>query len=318
VVNKNGNGGDWASDGEAVILGIDIGGTQIKSASLRPSDGECLHRETADTRAGEMDEAGIPVFVSAVQKLVDLHEKATGKCARRIGISAPGLVNSEGSAIAFMPGRMGGLENLLWRDALSRKDEVPVLNDAHAALMGEFWQGAARGLQDVFMLTLGTGVGGAIISGGRLMKGHRGRAGHVGHVTVDFRGIGDICGTPGSIEDAIGNHTIEQRSGGRYESTHQLVDDYVHGDEEAKEIWITSVRGLAAMIASMTNVLDPQAVIIGGGIGEAGAPLLDPLNDFLDRFEWRPAGARVEIREAKLGTWAGAYGAAYNAMTTHS
>ncbi|MEZ5304727.1 MAG: ROK family protein [Verrucomicrobiales bacterium] len=183
------------------------------------------------------------------------------------------------------------------------------LNDAHAALLGEVWLGAAKGCADAFMLTLGTGVGGAAVCGGRLLRGAIGRAGHLGHIALDFQGEGDICGTPGSLEDMIGECSLPRRSGGRFAATADLVAAAASGDAEAAEIWARSVRALAAGIASLINVLDPEAVVIGGGIAAAGDALFAPLRQHLARFEWRPAGRTVPLRAAQLGDWAGCAGA---------
>jgi glucokinase len=216
-------------------------------------------------------------------------------------------------AIRFMPGRLEGLEGLQWNKVFAR-ERVPVLNDAHAALLGEIWQGAATGMDDVAMLTLGTGVGGAAVSDGRLLRGILGRAGHLGHMTVDFEGAPDICGTPGSLEDAIGNASLSERAGDRFANTHELVAAYAEGDAEAKQVWGRSLRALAASIVSIINVLDPRAVILGGGIAEAGEHLFAPLESLVREREWQPAGARVDLLPAQLGPWAGTYGALYNAL----
>lgn len=301
----------FEADAGAVAIGIDLGGTEIKAAAMRLADGECLARKTEATRDGER-EGEEPLFVRTVKRLVDALEEQSGSPASRVGVAAPGLANREASAIAFMPGRLHGLENLVWADVLERPG-VTVLNDAHAALMGEIWLGTAEGMKDVVMLTLGTGVGGAIVSGGRLLTGRAGRAGHWGHATVDGEGEPDICGTPGSIEDAIGTATLKKRSGGRFETTDSLLDAVAAGDAEAERIWLTSVRALAAGLVSIVNTLDPEAIVLGGGLTAAGSRLFDPLQTYLDLWEWRPGGLRVSVRQARLGVWAGAYGAAYRA-----
>ena len=206
---------------------------------------------------------------------------------------------------------MMGLESLNWADFLERP--VQVLNDAHAAMLGEVWVGAAKGCQDVFMLTLGTGVGGAVFSGGRLLKGHIGRAGHLGHISLDSGAPVDAFGTPGSLETALGNQTMEMRGGGRYANTLQLIEKVSQGDALAEEIWLESVRVLSVGIASLINVLDPEKVIVGGGIAVgAGARLFEPMSEFLNQFEWRPGGHRVEILPAKAGDMAGCLGAVWN------
>jgi glucokinase len=173
------------------------------------------------------------------------------------------------------------------------------------------WQGAARGCRNVILLTLGTGVGGAAMVDGRILVGHLGRAGHLGHVSLDPAGPGDIVGTPGSLEEAIGDCSIERRSGGRYRSTAALM---AADDPEAARIWSESVRALAAAIASFINVLDPERVILGGGIVSAGDRLFRPLAAELDRMEWRPHGRRVNVVAASAGDYAGAVGAAWHAM----
>ena len=192
--------------------------------------------------------------------------------------------------------------------------EVPVLNDAHAALLGEVWQGAAKGARDAILLTLGTGVGGAILSDGRLLKGSFGRAGHLGHVSVTEGTERSIFGMPGSLEAAFGNYTVPARSNGRFASTRALVEAHCAGDAEATAVWQKSLRTLARAIASFINILDPEIVIIGGGITKAGPILFEPLAGYLDDIEWRPAGRRVSVVPARLGEWAGAYGAAWNAL----
>jgi glucokinase len=227
------------------------------------------------------------------------------------------LAARDGTHIAFMPGRLHGLENLRWQEALHQPQPVPVLNDAHAALLGEIWQGAARGRRDVVLLTLGTGVGGAIVSDGRLLRGHLGRAGHLGHLTVDHHGPPTITGTPGGIEIAIGNATVTDRTHGRFTMTRDLAAAAQTGDAIAQAVWDESVHALAAHIAGLICALDPELIVIGGGIAELDEFLFAPLRAHLDVMEWRPQGQRVEIRKAALGNWAGAYGAAFQALPDH-
>lgn len=291
-------------------LGLDIGGTNIKAACIS-EHGALLEWRTAETAAGGAWQPRVSEFVAALQK--DL-----GAPALCIGVAAPGLAARDGRSIEFMPGRLPGLEGLNWSEFLNAPAPVPVFNDAHAALLGEVAFGAAAGLQDCMLLTLGTGVGGAILSGGKLLRGNIGRAGHLGHISVNLDGPPDIVSTPGSLEDAIGECTLAARSNGMYTSTQALVADSINGVAAAREVWLRSVWALACGIAGMVNVLDPEAVILGGGIANAGAALFDPLNEFLAKCEWRPAGRRVKILAAKLGEKAGALGAAQQAAARGS
>ncbi len=293
----------------SALIGVDIGGTQIKAAVFAP-DGTLLHQRTAPTE--DTPNITPPRFAEHVRTLVREFEEAAGERIGLIGISAPGLAARDARSIAYMPGRMHGLEGFDWSSWLGCN--IPVLNDAHAALLGEAWQGAARGLRDVIMLTLGTGVGGAILADGKLLRGHIGRAGHLGHTCLDPQGEPTITGIPGGLENWIGNHNIAARTQGRFATTHDLVAAYEAGDAFAVEAWHRSVRALGCAIASFANIIDPEAVVIGGGIAKAGASLFAPLQKVLDEVEWRPAGAKVKLLPAALGEWAGAYGAAFAAL----
>ncbi len=284
-------------------IGIDLGGTQIKSVVVTES-GEVLRRELRPT-----GDDGSRAFASTVRALAD----ELGRDLP-LGISAPGLAARDRRSVAFLPGRLAGIEGLDWTDFLARPHLVPVANDAHCSLAGESWIGAARGLRDAFLLTLGTGVGGAILSEGKILRGHLGRAGHFGHVCLDMQGEPSIAGMPGALECHIGNYNIATRSGGRFASTHDLLAAAGGGDECARAVWQASIRALACAIASFVNILDPEAVILGGGIALAGDALFDPLHVELAKVEWRPAGRAVQILPAALGECAGAIGAAHMAL----
>jgi glucokinase len=212
-----------------------------------------------------------------------------------------------------MPIRLRGLEGLDWRRWLGHSTAVPVFNDAHAALMGEAWIGAARGFSNVVLLTLGTGVGGAAMVDGRLLRGHLGRAGHLGHVSLDPNGPLDIVNTPGSLEDSIGDCSLPQRTRGSFTATRDLVAAVRRRSPEAVRVWLKSIRTLAAALAGFINIFDPQVIVLGGGVANSGSTLFVPLRAELRKFEWRPGGARVRLVKAALGHYAGAVGAAQGA-----
>lgn len=285
------------------LLGLDLGGTRLKALAIT-TDGREIARATAATDG--------PDWMDSVKACVDAMLATHGEPVA-IGVAAPGLPSEDQRSIAHMPGRLPGLEGLDWARFLGFGKPAPVVNDAHAALLGEVWLGAARDLRNVVLLTLGTGVGGAILADGKLLRGHLGRAGHLGHLTLRADGPLDIVNTPGSLEDAVGNHTLHARSGGRFESTADLLAAARSGDQTAVAIWQTTVRDLAAGIASLINILDPEAIVIGGGIAEAGDDLFHPLANELDHVEWRPMNRGVPILPAALGDWAGAIGAARHA-----
>lgn len=292
-------------------LGIDLGGSSVKAVAVTP-EGQRL----GDTNVS-FDENEPLDWAALIQRIVQEMESQHGGRAQAIGLSAPGFAAPNGRSIAVMPGRLHGLEGLDWtkflHGATANPSLVPVLNDAHAALLGEAWLGAARGFRHVIMLTLGTGVGGAAIVDGKLLRGALGRAGHLGHACLDVDGPPDICGMPGSLETVIGNYSIGVRTGGRFATTHALVEAHRAGDVSATKIWLKSVRALACAIGSFINILDPEAVIVGGGIARAGATLFEPLEKFVREVEWNVGPAPVKILPAQLGELAGAYGAAWHA-----
>jgi glucokinase len=288
------------------FIGIDLGGSSVKSVAVH-ADGKLLRSGNVAFQDRNQE------WASRIDEVVLQFRGEFGDPAG-IGVSAPGLAAADERSIAFLPGRLEGLEGLDWTRRLGPGTPIPVLNDAHAALLGEAWIGAAAGVRNTFLLTLGTGVGGAAIVDGHLLKGRLGRAGHLGHLTVDFLGALDDVGTPGSIELEIGNKTIQKRRNGRYANTHALVAAHLAGDLEASKLWQRSIQALGAAIGSLINVLDPEVVILGGGIARAGASLFGPLEKELERVEWRPGGHQVRILPAQLGDLAGAYGSAWNAI----
>jgi glucokinase len=291
----------------AYFLGIDLGGSSVKAVAVTP-EGKVLSRHNE-----AFDPDRRMHFAQTIRDLANRMEKEQGRPPSGIGLSAPGLADKSGHWIAFMPGRLHGLVGLVWSDYLGTSFPVPVLNDAHAALLGEVWQGAARGCGNVIMVTLGTGVGGAAMVDGRLLRGYTGKAGHLGHSTLDMDGPSDICKMPGSLEVMIGNCTIHERSAGRFATTHELIEGHLRGDAEATRIWLRSVKALACAIGSFTNVLDPEIAVIGGGIARAGKALFGPLKRFVREVEWATSRTGISIVPAQLGEFAGAFGAARRA-----
>jgi len=286
------------------ILGIDLGGTHVKG--LVVDEWGRVHAE--DTRLTEDGAAG--AWRDNVRRVVAGLQGRFPTIAVA-GLCAPGLASRDEKMIMSMPGRLQGLEGLDWSNEL--RLPTVVLNDAHAALLGEVWLGAARGGTNVLMVTLGTGVGGAAMVDGRLLRGHLGRAGHVGHLSLDPAGEPDIVRTPGSLEDAMGDCTVGRRSGGRFATTRALVAAVIAGDEAARAVWERSTGALGAALAGLINVLDPQMIVLGGGIAAAGEVLFTPLRVALDRMEWRIGATGVALVPAKLGAQAGAFGAVHRA-----
>jgi glucokinase len=290
-----------------ITIGIDLGGTRIKGVVI-DAVGNVLHQTYTPTNDGEGE-----VWKEAIAKTVhELRQKVPGEKIA-VGISAPGLPNKENTTIAFMPGRLDGLENFVWSDYLNCP--AYVLNDGVAALVAEAKTGAAKKSVNAIMITLGTGVGGALLINKQPYQGSFNKAGHIGHMVIDSNGDADVTNMPGSLEECIGNCTIEKRSKGKFTSTHELLDAYRNEDAFAKQVWLTSVKKLSIGLASASNFISPDTIVVGGGIAEADDDLFIPLNKWFDEFEWQPGGIRPQIVKAVHGDLAGAIGAACFAMS---
>jgi len=287
-------------------IGIDLGGTRIKAIMLDERL-EVVRQAFLPTKDGTEQ-----IWKEEVLQIVKQFTEEVPGGRFAVGISAPGLPSDDHSYIAHMPGRMQGLENFLW--SLHLRVGAHVLNDAVAAMLAESRLGAARQFKHVVMLTLGTGVGGALLINGEPYMGSFLKAGHIGHMVIDWKGEPDVTGMPGSLEDAIGNVTIEKRSGGRYKSTDHLISDCRKKDQLAISIWEESVQKLAIGLASITNILSPELIVLGGGIAEAGEFLFKPLEEHMERYEWRAGGDKVKIVKAEFSDLSGAIGAACFAM----
>ncbi len=296
------NNMDKMQEGNAI--GIDLGGTKIKGALVDLATGEPVKQLSVDTLDGHSAH-----WKDEIRKMVTLLAAASGGEIRGVGLAAPGIVAADNERIVSMPGRMQGLEGCNWGAFLQQP--VYVLNDAHAATVAEATYGSAAGYRHALMLTLGTGVGGGLWLDGKLYQGAFNRAGHLGHVTVDGnRQELDITNIPGSLEQLIGDVTVPARTFKQYRNTHELLAGYRQGEPVAVWAWLNAVRQLAIALASLINVFSPEVIVLGGGISRADAGLFDPLETFMEIYEWRPQGSGIPIRKARYEALSGAVGAA--------
>lgn len=296
---------------EKLAIGIDLGCTNIKGVLVSQS-GSLLHETKVQT-----NEHNDKHWKQAVMDMISSLESIAGKSIEHVGLAAPGLANENNTCIAFMPGRLPGLENFDWSKPAARK--IHVLNDGHAALMAEARFGAAKDARHAVLFSLGTGVGGAVLIDGKLFQGAFQMAGHLGHMTVDANALTrDVTNMVGSIEDAIGNVSLHARTYGRYNTTDDLVDDYLGGNVLATWWWLSAIQKLSTAVASTINALSPEVVILSGGMTQARDALLKPLQSFLDLYEWRPASKKADIRLAHFSDLAGAIGAAGFALSKNN
>lgn len=286
-------------------IGIDIGGTRIKGV-LIDEKGK-IHKELVCDTNDEGQQ-----WKSDVKKTFEsLASLSTENFV--IGLSAPGIPNKQNTSIEFLPNRLQGIEGFSWSELLSK--ETLVVNDAIAALAAEASFGNAQNCEHAVLLTIGTGVGGAILINRKIYQGAFQKAGHIGHMSVDMDGDPDICGMPGSLEEAIGNYSVLKRSNGKFNDTLEVLQALHHNDQTAIDVWEKSIKALAVGISSIGNILSPEKVILAGGITKAGDKLMSPLRKFMDQYEWRAGGTKMEIEMAAFSDKAGAIGAAAFALS---
>jgi glucokinase len=306
------------------ILGIDIGGTRLKVARV-DHKGTILDRRIHQTPKN-LDEFSA-TLTSQVSELI---EGSDGPLA--VGIGCKGVIDTFSSTVLRQPGTFNFLEGLNFRKLLHPLFNKPVPvhadNDARVALAGELVWGAAQGKKNVVMLTLGTGVGGAILVEGKILRGETGAAGLLGHLTIDPRGRFCDCGNRGCLETVFSARAIEAEAlnavycGTESLLTQRFKDDLssitcqavfqaaADGDQVALTIRDEATTTLAAAIAGLLHVFDPEVVILGGQIAEAGDALLDPI---CDQVKWRTQrflGRHVPIVRSQVQDSSGVVGAA--------
>lgn len=311
-----------------LTCGIDIGGTKIAGAVV-DADGAVL--EEARVVSPATDPAAIEAAVAGLVAGLASRHPVTA-----VGVGAAGYIDADRSTVLFAP-------NIAWRDEplgqdLSRLTGLPVTieNDANAAAWGEFRYGAGRDVDDQLMITVGTGVGGGVIAGGRLLRGGYGVAGEIGHLCLVPDGRQCGCGNRGCFEQygsgsalvratreaALGTSLLARdlldRAGGDPAAiTGPLITAAAQaGDRFAIEQLRSIGHWLGHGIASLVAVLDPAVIVIGGGVSEAGSLLLDPIREtFANTLSGRGYRPQAEIRPAVLGNRAGVIGAADLART---
>jgi glucokinase len=284
------------------VIGIDLGGTTIKLGRFT-QDGTCTKSLTVPTPQPSTPEAVLDMMVYAIGQLAPGVKNIVG-----IGVGTPGPVDAAGR-VAKIAINLDGWVDIPIAGLLRLKTGVPVVvgNDANCAALGEAWLGAARHYRHSVLLTLGTGVGGAITIEGKLYTGPYGSAGELGLITLDADGPPCKSGNSGSLEQYLSVPAIRRITGKEPKEMAELADK---GDRDALKFWRKYGRNLGIGLTSIIYILTPEAVIIGGGISASAKYFLPEAEREIHKRVMPTSREKLKLIPAELGNNAGMLGAA--------
>lgn len=293
---------------QTAVIGIDLGGTAIKLGRF-DWEGNCLQSLSLLTPQPATPDAVLAALVSAIEQI------DPDRTTVAIGVGTPGPADATGR-IARVAINLAGWRDVPLADWLeSKTGRATVLaNDANCAGMGEYWLGAGQPFRDLILLTLGTGVGGAVILDGKLFVGRDGTAGELGLITLNPEGPDCNSGNQGSLEQYASVRAIRRRTGLEPD---ELGAKAAAGDPDALAFWQAYGRDLGAGLASLIYVLTPEAIILGGGVSASARFFLPTLEQELERRVLPSSRAGLQILIAELGNQAGMVGAAKLAWQKH-
>lgn len=300
---------------KSAVLGLDLGGTNIKSVILSGKD--IIHSYQIPTEA----KSGVRHVIGNIARLISqlsevAHKK--GYIISVIGIGSAGLV--EKGMVRNSPNLPGWqkkvpLLDMLRRHSPKKYPKILIENDVNCFIYGECAAGAAIGYTDAVGLAIGTGVGGGIIIGGELYTGSHGGAGELGHMTVKYDGPLCKCGNKGCLEAMIGTEAIIKRyrrlQKGCGDLTVEKISHLARTNDPAaiKALSVTG-RLLGVALANIANIFNPQVIVLGGGVAQAGEFLIGPAKDEMNKRVMPYNASGLKIKTARLGPLAGAIGAA--------
>jgi glucokinase len=321
------------------IVGVDLGGTKIMVGALSEDGSQHFGMRSIPTHSEQGSDVVVDRIVGAIEGVI-LDTIAETNAARKdfvgIGMGAPGPLDRERGIVVVAPNL--GWRDFPLRDLVSGRLGLPVTldNDANCATVGEWWQGAARGGRTVVGFTIGTGIGGGVIIDGSLFHGASDVAGEVGHTTIELNGRYCKCGNYGCLEAYASGPAIATRArevlvreesasalpsmvGGQLDliTAQTVYDAAKQGDAVAQEIVRDTARYLGAGIASLLNILNPDTVVVAGGVTAAGDTLFVPLRAEVRRRAFRPAVEAARILPAELPGTAGVVGAVATFKAQH-
>ncbi|MFD1736540.1 ROK family glucokinase [Bacillus salitolerans] len=312
---------------ENLLVGVDLGGTTIKLAFIT-EQGVIVHKWEVPTNRDELGSYIVSDINDAIdEKLREIGLKKTKLLG--IGMGAPGPVNMEQGLIYEAVNI--GWKNYPLKRLLEEATDLPVFvdNDANLAALGEMWRGAGEGADNLICVTLGTGVGGGIITNGQIIHGVNGAGGEIGHITSIAEGGAHCnCGKTGCLETiasatGIVRIALEYIQKGQSSelskvleangllSAKDVFEAVKNNDTVAKDVINTIAFHLGLAIANLSNGINPEKIVIGGGVSKAGEILLQPVKEYFSKFTFPRVRIGAEIKIAILGNDAGVIGGAW-------
>lgn len=309
------------------IIGIDLGGTTTKFAILN-QEGEVQNKWSIETDISENGEKIVPNIIESIKHHLELY-KLTTEDFLGIGMGSPGTVDKDNGTVI-------GAYNLNWKTLQLIRKQIQegtglpffIDNDANVAALGEQWVGAGNQEPDVVFITLGTGVGGGLISDGRLLHGALGAAGEIGHVTIEPNGYQCTCGKKGCLEqytsatgvvrmardmseEYAGQSDLKYQIDDGQEITAKLVFDLAkENDSFATMVVDRAAFYLGLALGNVANLLNPSTIVLGGGVSRAGSFLADKVEKELQNITFPTIREITKVKIAELGNDAGVIGAA--------
>ncbi|MCM8777334.1 MAG: ROK family protein [Candidatus Omnitrophica bacterium] len=300
-------------------VGIDIGGTYIK-VGLTDESGRVFKKQQFPTMA---EKGSKEVVLKQIEKGIEFVLEGLKEHPAGIGIGTPGVVDNEGTV--FEAPNIPGWHNLPLKKIFSEKYNLPVVveNDVNSITWGEFLYGAGKGYNTIICITLGTGVGGGIVKDGKLLRGSKYSALEIGHIPIDYKGPQCKCGNYGCIERFVGRDYIVERAvkainEGKNTLIYELVEGkleditpkvisqaYKKGDKVATDIWIDVGICLGALFSGLVNLLNPELIIIGGGISQNVEIMFETIEKTIKERAMRVFAENVKVVPSGLGIDAG-------------
>ncbi|MFH1612281.1 MAG: ROK family glucokinase [bacterium] len=307
-------------------IGIDLGGTDIKAGIIN-TNGKILFTKSISTDALSGSEKVILNIKKLIAECLEFSKKEKIKISG-IGLGSPGLVDDQkgiiiGGAINISEWKNIRLANILKKEF---KLNTYLDNDVNMVVLGEYFFGAGKNTTNCVCITLGTGIGGGIIIDKKLYRGSFGFAGEIGHISIIYEGLKCNCGGIGCLEAYAGKNAFIEKAKMAIKKgfatsilkavendltkiTPKIIcDEARNGDHLSKMIVQDIARYIGAALASVINILNPEIIIIGGGISHAGDLLLDPIKDSIKKFALDLSIKNLKIVQAKLGNNAGIFG----------